>query len=47
MSSLQQNWRKEQNRFCLKVREGEGSGGGQTMYGHMNKLIKKPKKKPI
>jgi hypothetical protein len=29
MSSLQQNWRRGQNRFCLEVRgwEGEGSDG--------------------
>jgi hypothetical protein len=26
ISTLQQNWRKMQNRFCLKVR-GEGGGG--------------------
>jgi hypothetical protein len=45
MSSLQQNWRKGQNRFCLEVRGlGEkkwvGEQGGemaQTMYAHMNK----------
>jgi hypothetical protein len=43
MSSLQQNWRKGQNRFCLKAMEGgkEGEEGGgemsQTMYGLMNK----------
>jgi hypothetical protein len=45
MSSLQQNWRRGQNRFCLKV-EGVGGKGGsgeqegemtQTMYAHMNK----------
>jgi hypothetical protein len=50
MSTLQQNWRKGQNRFCLEVREmGGGEEGGegqrkkmtQTMYAHMNKLIKK------
>jgi hypothetical protein len=52
MSSVQQNWRKGQNRFCLEVREGgrgkrrRGVGGqwgemAQTMYAHMNKLIKK------
>jgi hypothetical protein len=28
MSSLQQNWRKGQNRFCLEVR-GRGRGRGQ------------------
>jgi hypothetical protein len=46
MFSLQQNWRRGQNRFCLEVRgtwgEGKGSGGrwremAQTMYAHMNK----------
>jgi hypothetical protein len=45
MSSLQQNWRKGQNRFCLEAegdgeeRERVGTGGrnGQTMYAHMNK----------
>jgi hypothetical protein len=38
MSSLQQNWRKGQNRFCLKVGRGVQEGGmAQTMYAHMNK----------
>jgi hypothetical protein len=42
MSSLQQNQRKEQNRFCLEARGGERGqeAGGemtQTMYAHMNK----------
>jgi hypothetical protein len=46
MSSLQKNWRRGQNRFCLEVRgsggEREGMGGqvgemAQTMYAHMNK----------
>jgi hypothetical protein len=42
MSSLQQNWRRGQNRFCLEAREvgEEEEGGGevaQTMYAHMNK----------
>jgi hypothetical protein len=46
MSTLQQNWRKGQNRFCLEVRRGgaesEGAGSrrgemAQTMYAHMNK----------
>jgi hypothetical protein len=45
MSSLQQNWRKGQNTFCLEVRGWGGEGGGrrqwgemaQTMYAHMNK----------
>jgi hypothetical protein len=45
MSSLQQNWRKGQNRFCLEARGVEkmegarGSGGemAQTMYAHISK----------
>jgi hypothetical protein len=45
MSSLQQNWRRGQNRFFLEVRgvgeeEVGGEQGGemaQTMYVHMNK----------
>jgi hypothetical protein len=45
MSSLQQNVRRGQNRFCLEARgvAGKGRGGGQrgetaqTMYAHMNK----------
>jgi hypothetical protein len=45
MSTLQQNWRKLQNRFCLEARQvrGEREGGdgvgemAQTMYAHMNK----------
>jgi hypothetical protein len=50
MSSLQQNWRRRQNRFCLEVRGawgGEGRGKGQwgemaqTIYAHINKWIKK------
>jgi hypothetical protein len=46
MSTLQQNWRKGQNRFCLE-RRGMGRRGrgredtqgkmAQTMYSHMNK----------
>jgi hypothetical protein len=51
MSSLQQNWRRGQNRVCLEARGsgGEGAGEGQgedmaqTMYAHMNKGINKPK----
>jgi hypothetical protein len=31
ISTLQQNWRKVQNRFCLEARrEGEKKGGGRT-----------------
>jgi hypothetical protein len=45
MSSLQQNWRKGQNRFCLEAmgwgwkgrRQGAGGGMAQTMYAHVNK----------
>jgi hypothetical protein len=45
MSSLQQNWRRGQNRFCLEARRvgedegvgGQGGGMTQTMYAHMNK----------
>jgi hypothetical protein len=45
MSSLQQNWRKGQKRFCLEVRRvgGRERGWGQrgemaqTMYAHVNK----------
>jgi hypothetical protein len=48
-SSLQQNWRIWQNRFCWKARGvgGRGSGWGageemaQTMYALMNKIILK------
>jgi hypothetical protein len=46
MSSLQQNWRKGQNRFCLEA-SGVGRKGrkleeqrgemAQTRYAHMNK----------
>jgi hypothetical protein len=51
MSSLQQNWRRKQNRFCLEARGVGGDGGGgwqggemaQTMYAHVNKFIKKKK----
>jgi hypothetical protein len=46
--SLQQNWRRGQNRFCLEVRVGVCEHGGrgpragrgevaQTMYTYMNK----------
>jgi hypothetical protein len=44
VSTLQQNWRKEQNRFCLEARRGGERGGwgqveemAQRMYAHMNK----------
>jgi hypothetical protein len=49
MSSLQHNWRKGQNKFCLEVRGVGGGrrGGGQgremtqIMYAHVNICIKK------
>jgi hypothetical protein len=50
MSSLQQNWRKGQNGFCLKARGGEeregadgrGENGPNNVctYEEMNKKIK-------
>jgi hypothetical protein len=54
MSSLKQNWRRGQNRFCLEERRMEGRGsrwgaGGKmakTMYAHMNKGIKHLKYNP-
>jgi hypothetical protein len=48
MSSLQENWRKGQNRFCLEVRGGAVRGKmAQTMYAHMNNELKKKRKKTI
>jgi hypothetical protein len=35
MSSLQQNWRKGQNRFCLEARREEGEGGDGRKQGEM------------
>jgi hypothetical protein len=45
ISTLQRNWSKEQNRFCLEAEWGEGEKGeqgqegemAQTMYAHVNK----------
>jgi hypothetical protein len=45
ISALQWNWRKVQNRFCLKGRAERGRGWRwgkegemtQTMYAHVNK----------
>jgi hypothetical protein len=34
MSSLQQNWRRVQNRFCLEAR---GEGGGERGYGSVGR----------
>jgi hypothetical protein len=42
MFSLQQNWRRGQNRFCLEARGEEGEMA-QTMYAHMNKWINNKK----
>jgi hypothetical protein len=42
MLSLQQNWTRGQNRFCLEVMGKGAEAGGkmaQTMYIHMNKCI--------
>jgi hypothetical protein len=36
MSSLQQNWRKRPNRFCLEEREWEEVGGGRGRNGPNN-----------
>jgi hypothetical protein len=41
MSSLQQNWRKGQNKFCLEV-SGVGTGGRNDPN---NEYINKEKKK--
>jgi hypothetical protein len=45
MSSLQQNWRKGQNRFCLEAGGREGGEMAPTMCAHMNKLILKNERK--
>jgi hypothetical protein len=38
MSSLQQNWRKGQNRFCLEVRGvGKNDPNNVCTYEYMNK----------
>jgi hypothetical protein len=45
ISTLQWNWRKAQNTFCLEGKEEEGESGGwrqegemtQTMHVHVNK----------
>jgi hypothetical protein len=51
MSSLQQNWRRGQNKFCLEVRRVAWKGRGwrqggemaQKIYAHMNKGINNKK----
>jgi hypothetical protein len=49
ISTLQQNWRRGQNGFCVEARGlgGREEGGrghrgemAQTMYAHMNKFLK-------
>jgi hypothetical protein len=48
MSSLQQNWRKGQNRFCLEAGRGESEGVGargekwlkQCMHMWINEFLK-------
>jgi hypothetical protein len=37
MSSLQQNCRRGQNRFCQEMGSGQGGEMAQTIYPHMNK----------
>jgi hypothetical protein len=37
MSSVQKNWRKRQNRFCLEAR-GVGLGGGACGRGDPNNV---------
>jgi hypothetical protein len=43
MSSLQQNWRKEKNSFCLEVRGIGGRGRGQIKDGISDLMILKLK----
>jgi hypothetical protein len=38
MSTLQQNWRKGQNKFCLEARRVAGSWRGQGKGGEMAHL---------
>jgi hypothetical protein len=42
--SLQQNWRRGRNRFCLGGGEGGRGEVAQTMYTHVNKCKNKIKK---
>jgi hypothetical protein len=44
MSSLQQNWRRRQNRLCMEAKRvrgreevGQRGEAAQTMYAHMSK----------
>jgi hypothetical protein len=46
MSTLQQNWRKGQNRFCLEEGEKEGAGG-RNAPNNVNKRIIKEKSSPM
>jgi hypothetical protein len=54
MFSVQQNWRRGQNRFCLEAgvggggSEGEEEGGHGTVYTHVSvKMIKRRKEKNV
>jgi hypothetical protein len=51
MSSLQQNWRRGKNRFCLEAREVGGSGGrerqGRKMAQCVHISINEGKKKKL
>jgi hypothetical protein len=50
MFSVQQNWRRGQNRFCLEMRgvgweeEVVGGRGAQTMYTNMTECMNNFKK---
>jgi hypothetical protein len=39
MSSLQQNWRKGQNNFCLEERGVEGIRRGRGQWGEMTQTM--------
>jgi hypothetical protein len=39
MSTLQQNWRKGQNRFCLEARWVGGERGGREQQGEMTLMM--------
>jgi hypothetical protein len=39
ISTLQQNWRKVQNKICLKGRRKEERGWGQGQEGEMTQIM--------
>jgi hypothetical protein len=39
MSALQQNWRREQNRFCLEAKRVGGKGRGQGAWGEIAQIM--------